>query len=151
MNNFPFFPQFSKSNNIFCFRFQVSIFKAEWLKREIHWSFGERYELKIYHYFHLVSLLCFFCGLVAKLCTALFVPWAIVQQGSLSLGFLKQEYWSGLPFTFPRDLPDLETESGSYALTDGFFLTEPPEKPSFYLVSYSGFRVISSSFQACCH
>ena len=33
-------------------------------------------------------------------------PWTIAHQAPLSMGFSKQEYWSGLPFPFPGDLPD---------------------------------------------
>ena len=40
--------------------------------------------------------------------------------------FPRQEYWSGLPFPSPGDLPDLEIEPTSPALIDGFFTTEPP-------------------------
>ena len=49
----------------------------------------------------------------------------------LSMGFFRQEYWSGLPFPSPGDLPDLGTESvspASPALTGGFFTTKPPGK-----------------------
>ena len=34
------------------------------------------------------------------------IPWTIAHQASLSVGFPRQEYWSGLPFPSPRDLPD---------------------------------------------
>ena len=44
-----------------------------------------------------------------------------------------QEYWSGLPFSSPGDLPRPETEHLSPALAGGFFTTEPPGKPSGYL------------------
>ena len=33
-------------------------------------------------------------------------PWIVAYQGPLSMGFSRQEYWSGLPFPSPRDLPD---------------------------------------------
>ena len=40
-------------------------------------------------------------------CVGLFVtPWIVVCQASLSMEFCRQEYWSGLPFTFPGDLTD---------------------------------------------
>ena len=45
--------------------------------------------------------------------------------------FPRQEYWSGLPFPSPGDLPDLGIESASPALAGGLFTTEPPEKPMF--------------------
>ena len=37
-------------------------------------------------------------------------PWTVAHQTPLSMGFLRQEYWSGLPFPSPEDLPDPETE-----------------------------------------
>ena len=45
------------------------------------------------------------------------------------MGFSRQEYWSGLPFPSPGDLPDPGTEPRSPALAGGFFTTEPPGKP----------------------
>ena len=45
------------------------------------------------------------------------------------MGFSRQEYWSGLPFPSPEDLPNPGIESTSPALADGFFTTEPPGKP----------------------
>ena len=35
------------------------------------------------------------------------IPWTVVRQAPLSMGFPRQEYWSGLPFPFPGDLPAL--------------------------------------------
>ena len=45
-------------------------------------------------------------SLVAKLCSTLVTPWTIARQAPLSMGFSRQEYWSGLPFLSPGDLPD---------------------------------------------
>ena len=44
------------------------------------------------------------------------IPWTVVYQASLSMGFSRQEYWSGLPFPSPGDLPDPGIEPGSPAL-----------------------------------
>ena len=41
------------------------------------------------------------CCLVAKLCPALATPWTVAHQAPLSMGFPRQEYWSGLPFPSP--------------------------------------------------
>ena len=49
--------------------------------------------------------------------------------GSSVHGIFQEEYWSGLPFLSPRDLPDPEIELTSLALAGGFFTTEPPAKP----------------------
>ena len=46
--------------------------------------------------------------------------------------FSSQEYWSGLTFTTPGDLPNLGIELTSSALEGGFFTTMPPGKPSIY-------------------
>ena len=45
------------------------------------------------------------------------------------MGFSRPEYWSGLPFPSPGDLPDLGIKPMSLALAGGFFTTEPPGKP----------------------
>ena len=56
-------------------------------------------------------------------------PWTITRQAPVSMGFPRQEYWSGLPFPSPGDLLDSGIEPGSPALAGGFFTTEPSEKP----------------------
>ena len=53
-------------------------------------------------------------------------PWTVARQAPLSLGFSRQEYWSGLLFIFPGDLPDPGIEPASPALSGRFFTTEPP-------------------------
>ena len=50
------------------------------------------------------------------------------------MGFSRQEYWSGLPFPFPRDLPDPGIEPGSPALEADALTSEPPGKSSDYTV-----------------
>ena len=56
-------------------------------------------------------------------------PWTIAQQAILSMGFPKQEYWSGLPFLSPGDLPiQGPNPSLSPTLAGVFFTTEPPRK-----------------------
>ena len=62
-------------------------------------------------------------------CVRLFVtPWTVAHQAPLSMGFSKQEYWSGLPFPPPGDLPDTRIEAGSPTLQVDSFPTEPPGK-----------------------
>ena len=56
-------------------------------------------------------------------------PWILARQIPLSMGFPRQEYWSGLPFPSPGDLPDPGIEPRSPVLAGGFFITEPPGKP----------------------
>ena len=45
-------------------------------------------------------------GLVAKLCPTLVTLWTVAFQAPLSVGFSRQEYWSGFPFPSPGNLPD---------------------------------------------
>ena len=65
-------------------------------------------------------------GAVAELSPALATPWTVAHQAPLSMEFSRQEYWSGLPFPSPGDLPDSGTEPASLssrALEGGFFTT----------------------------
>ena len=55
--------------------------------------------------------------------------WTIACHPPLSMGFSRQEYWNGLPFPPPGNLPNPGIESTSPTLVDGFFTTEPPGKP----------------------
>ena len=55
-------------------------------------------------------------------------PWTIAYQAPPSMGFSRQECWSGLPFPSPGDLPDLGIEPGSSALQAGALPSEPPGK-----------------------
>ena len=55
-------------------------------------------------------------------------PWTAAYQAPPSMGFSRQEYWSGLPSPSPGDLLDPRITPRSPALTGGFFTTEPPEK-----------------------
>ena len=55
-------------------------------------------------------------------------PWTVACQAPLSMGFSRQEYLSGLPFTFSGDLPDPGIKPMSPALAGGFFISEPPGK-----------------------
>ena len=56
-------------------------------------------------------------------------PWTVVHKAPLSLGFPRQEYWSGLLFPPPGDLSNPEIEYASPALVGEFFTTEPLGKP----------------------
>ena len=57
-------------------------------------------------------------------------PWTVTHQAPLSMGFSRQEYWSGLPFLPPGDLPNPGIEPMSPALAGRLFTTEPPGNPS---------------------
>ena len=67
--------------------------------------------------------------LVTKSCLTLRNLWTVAHQAPLSMGSPRQEYWSGLPFPSPGDLP-------ISCMASGFFTTEPPGKP-YCQISYS--------------
>ena len=56
-------------------------------------------------------------------------PWTVACQAPLSMGFSRQEFWSGLPLPSPGDLPDPGIEPGSPTLQADAFPSEPPGKP----------------------
>ena len=58
-------------------------------------------------------------------------PQTITRQAPLSMGFPRQEYWSGLSFPSPGNLPDPRIKPMSPALADRVFTTEPPGKPQW--------------------
>ena len=59
----------------------------------------------------------------------LVTPWTVAHQAPVSMGFSRQEYWTGLPFPSPGDLPNPGIKPGSPALRTDFLLSEPPRKP----------------------
>ena len=63
-------------------------------------------------------------------------PYGVADQASQSMGFSRQEYWSGLPLPSPGDLPDPGIEPGSPALEADALTAEPPGKPLKKLSAY---------------
>ena len=57
------------------------------------------------------------------------IPWTVAYQAPPSMGFSRQEYWHGLPFPSPGDLPVPGIEPRSPALQTDALLSEPPGKP----------------------
>ena len=53
------------------------------------------------------------------------IPWTVTLQAPLSMGFSRQEYWSGVPFPLPGDLPDTGIEPRSPALQMDSLPSEP--------------------------
>ena len=53
-------------------------------------------------------------------------PWTVACQAPLSMGFSTQEYWSGLPFPSPEDLPNPGIKPGSPALQADALPSKPP-------------------------
>ena len=68
-------------------------------------------------------------------CVRLFVtPWTVAHQAPPSMGFSSQQYWSGLSFPSPGDLPDPGIEPRSPDLQADALTSEPPGKPINSLV-----------------
>ena len=59
-------------------------------------------------------------------------PWTVALQTPVSMVFSMQEYWSGLPFHSPGDLPDPGIEPASLALVGMFFTSEAIGKPHLF-------------------
>ena len=70
------------------------------------------------------------CVCVLSCVPLVVTPWTVVYQASLSMGFSRQEYWSGLPFPSPGDHPDPGIEPRSPALQADTLPSEPPENPT---------------------
>ena len=56
-------------------------------------------------------------------------PWTVAYQAPPSMGFSRQEYWSGLPFPSPGDLPNSGNEPGSLTFQANALISEPQGKP----------------------
>ena len=83
----------------------------------------------------------------------------VAHQTPLSIGFSSQEYWSGLPFLPPGNLPDPGIKPVSPALAGRFFITEPPGKPfisttsnfhEHFLFAHQKFLYTWPPFMGCC-
>ena len=82
----------------------------------------------------------FLCVLSHFSCFQLFAtPWTRACQAPLSMEFFWQQYWSGLPFSTPRDLPDPGTEPGS--------LVPPAWQEDSFLLSHWGSPNLQSARQ----
>ena len=66
---------------------------------------------------------------VAKSCLTPLTKWIVAGQAPLSMEFSRQEYWSGLPFPSPGDLPNPGIELRSPTLQADGLSSEPPGKP----------------------
>ena len=64
-------------------------------------------------------------------------PWTVAYQTPLSMGFSRQECWSGLPFPSPGDLPNPGIDPRSPALQADALLSEPPGKRTVFLLKDS--------------
>ena len=77
--------------------------------------------------------------------------WTVTRQAPLAVGLSRQEYWSGLLFPSPRNLPNLGFKAWSLALQVDSSLSEPPGKPQWHAERHSSVQfnhsVVSDSLQ----
>ena len=74
-------------------------------------------------------------------CIQLFVtPWTVACQAPLSMGFSRQEYWSGLPFPSPGGSSQFRDWTRVSCIAGRFFTTEPPELTLIKAFSHSHFE-----------
>ena len=89
---------------------------------------------RVFHF--LIFILYWTMCVCTQSCPTLVNPWTITCQVHLSMGFFWQEYWSGLPFPSPGDLPNPEIEPvspASLALAGRFFFNHYATWESLYL------------------
>ena len=79
---------------------------------------------------------------VAQLIRLFASPWTVTHQASPSMEFSRHEYWSGLPFPSPGDLPNPGIEAGSPALQADALPSEPPGN-SNYFINYILLRILT--------
>ena len=72
--------------------------------------------------------------------------WTVAYQAPLTVGFSRQEYWSGLPFPSPGDLPNPGIEPGSPALQADALPSEPPGKLIYCVAAAAA---AAKSLQSC--
>ncbi|XP_070643559.1 cyclin-dependent kinase 14 isoform X2 [Bos indicus] len=73
--------------------------------------------------------MCVFVCVLNQSCLSLCDPWTVAHQAPLSMEFFRQEFWSGLPFPSPGELPNPGIGSASPALADRFLTSVLPGKP----------------------
>ena len=101
-----------------------------------------------------LSSLCYtamsHCECVSHCCVRLFVtPWIVVCQSPLSMEFSRQEYWSGLPFPSPGDLPDSGIKPRTPELQTDSLPSEPNGSPicsQFFAIWAQGSPICSTSY-----
>ena len=78
--------------------------------------------------FFLYVLSLFLLTLIKRGIGKVVSSWTVAHQAPLSMGFSRQEYWSGLPCPPPGDLPNPGIETRSFAVQAGSLPSEPPGK-----------------------
>ena len=84
-------------------------------------------------------------------------PWTVAYKASPSMGFSRQEYWSGLPFPSPGDLPNSGIEPRSLAFQADALTSEPGGKPAYFSIktrnkpceSGKGGRILVGPWEDC--
>ena len=88
----------------------------------------------VYECIHTLMCVCVcvcVCACVSRSVVSDFAtPWTVALQAPLSMGFSRQEYWSGLPFLPPRESDQPRDRTSLSCLAAGFFTTEPPGNPA---------------------
>ena len=74
-------------------------------------------------------------------------PWTTAGQTPLSMGLSRQEYWSGLSFSYPEELPNPGIKPTCPALARGFFTVEAPGKPKDCFYHLGNSKCFRSSVQ----
>ena len=107
----------------------------------IHWmtekarEFQKLTTLKLWTVWIITNCRKLFSSVAQWYPTLLWPLWTIAHQAPLSMGFSRQEYWSGLPFPPPRDLPRPGIKPVFPALAGVFFITVPPGEPKHFISS----------------
>ena len=92
------------------------------------------------------------CCLVYQSCLILLQPHAVAHQAPLSVGFCRQQYWSGMLFPTPGDLPDPEIKPASpvlRVLPADSLLAEPLGKPRSFLCTHKKKMHVQSCLTVC--
>ena len=120
-----------RDNLIFCKSAQCKYRERSGLSRHLAMLFVARQKVQVHHSKTKVNNLASYpraciCAQSFSSVPCFVTPWTVARQAPLSMGFSRQEYWSGLPFPPPGDLPDPGAEPASLkspALAGGFFTT----------------------------
>ena len=99
---------------MFCLCFKNFIVNSLTFKSLLYFEFIFVYGVRKCSNFILLHI--FGGDLFTQSCPTLVIPWTVAHQAPLSMRFSRQEYWSGLSFPFPGDLPKPGIESRSPAL-----------------------------------
>ena len=118
--------------NLNIFHHPFSLWKGSNVFKGVKFSQKIKITMQARLVLHALFSLSLSLSLVAKLCPTLETTWTLACQAPLSTGFSRQEYWRGLPFPSPGDLPNPGIEPGSPALQADSLPTELQGGPIFH-------------------